>query len=112
MTPDVDDAQYARTVQRVIDDEIGRGEGANFVIRRDFHGRTEEHPARAVAGWMRRLLLTESNAYWTFALHTPGLCAVGATPGAACQPRRGGGHHEPDQWDSATRAARGRGRGG
>ncbi|HLR28654.1 MAG TPA: chorismate-binding protein [Ruania sp.] len=67
-------------MQRVIDDEIGRGEGANFVIRRDFHGRTEEHPARAVAGWMRRLLLTESNAYWTFALYTPGLCAVGATP--------------------------------
>src|SRR4051812_12294313 len=35
---DVDDDTYAGIVDRVIEDEIGRGEGANFVIRRTFRG--------------------------------------------------------------------------
>lgn len=77
---DVDDDTYAETVRRVIDEEIGRGEGANFVIRRDFGGHVEVPAARAVLGWMRALLEHEQGAYWTFAVHTPGVSAVGATP--------------------------------
>jgi phenazine biosynthesis protein phzE len=77
---DVSDDDYAATVRRVIDDEIGRGEGANFVIRREFTGSTDAAPATAVLGWLRALLEHESGAYWTFALHTPGLSAAGATP--------------------------------
>ena len=77
---DVSDAEYAATVRRVIDEEIGRGEGANFVIRREFTGSTDAPPATAVLGWLRALLEHESGAYWTFALHAPGLSAAGATP--------------------------------
>lgn len=77
---DVSDADYAAVVRRVIDDEIGRGEGANFVIRREFTGSTDAAPAAAVLGWLRQLLEHERGAYWTFALSTPGLAAVGATP--------------------------------
>ncbi|MGW9631042.1 anthranilate synthase family protein [Agromyces sp. NPDC055520] len=77
---DVSDAEYAGRVRRVIDEEIGRGEGANFVIRREFTGRIEASPAHAVLGWLRALLEHEAGAYWTFAVHTPGLSAVGATP--------------------------------
>lgn len=77
---DVSDAEYAERVRRVIDDEIGRGEGANFVIRREFTGRNEASAAPAVLGWLRALLEHEAGAYWTFAVHTPGLSAVGATP--------------------------------
>lgn len=77
---DVSDAEYAERVRRVIDEEIGRGEGANFVIRREFTGRIEASAAHAVLGWLRALLEHEAGAYWTFAVHTPGLSAVGATP--------------------------------
>ncbi|NEE49663.1 phenazine-specific anthranilate synthase component I, partial [Streptomyces sp. SID8455] len=35
---DVPDGEYAEIVRRVIRDEIGQGEGANFVIRRTFRG--------------------------------------------------------------------------
>ena len=77
---DVTDEEYAAIVRRVIDDEIGRGEGANFVIRREFTGSTDAAPATAVLGWLRALLEHESGAYWTFALCTPGLAAAGATP--------------------------------
>ncbi|WP_457962464.1 chorismate-binding protein [Arthrobacter sp. D1-29] len=74
------DADYAGIVRRVIDDEIGQGEGANFVIRRSFRGGIEASPASAVLAWMRALLLSEQGAYWTFAVHSPGHSLVGATP--------------------------------
>ncbi|MBT2516447.1 chorismate-binding protein [Streptomyces sp. ISL-90] len=77
---DVSDDDYATLVRRVIDEEIGRGEGANFVIRREFTGQSDAAPAVAVLGWLRALLEQEAGAYWTFAVHTPGLSAVGATP--------------------------------
>ncbi|MFF2271128.1 chorismate-binding protein [Agromyces sp. NPDC058136] len=80
LSVDIADADYAATVRRVIDEEIGHGEGANFVIRREFTGSTTAPAARAVLGWLRALLEHERGAYWTFAVHTPGLSAVGATP--------------------------------
>jgi phenazine biosynthesis protein phzE len=76
----VSDSAYAEIVTRVIEDEIGNGEGANFVIRRDVLARTEAHPARAALTWFRTLLADERGTYWTFAVHTPGHTLVGATP--------------------------------
>ncbi|WP_153395584.1 chorismate-binding protein [Ornithinicoccus halotolerans] len=76
----VSDEDYAAIVARVIEEEIGEGEGANFVIRRDVRARTETAPARAALSWLRRLLTDERGAYWTFAVHTPGHTLVGATP--------------------------------
>lgn len=76
----VSDDAYAATVERVIEDEIGNGEGANFVIRRDVLARTDAEPASAALTWLRTLLTDERGAYWTFAVHTPGHTLVGATP--------------------------------
>ncbi|MFB9642010.1 anthranilate synthase family protein [Agromyces lapidis] len=77
---DVADDDYAAIVRRVIAEEIGHGEGANFVIRREFTGTTTAPAAHAALGWLRALLEHERGAFWTFAVHTPGLSAVGATP--------------------------------
>ncbi|MDO9063175.1 MAG: chorismate-binding protein, partial [Microbacterium sp.] len=77
---DVSDADYAAIVQRVIDGEIGRGEGANFVIRRDYRATTSTPHDRLAPQLMRRLLERESGAHWTFAIVTPGLALVGASP--------------------------------
>ena len=76
----VSDEDYAQIVQRVIEDEIGNGEGANFVIRRDVLGHIDAAPADAALTWLRALLTDERGAYWTFAVHTPGHTMVGATP--------------------------------
>ncbi|GAA4867653.1 chorismate-binding protein [Serinicoccus chungangensis] len=76
----VEDADYARTVGRVIEEEIGEGEGANFVIRRDVLAHCEGDHAVAALTWLRSLLVDERGAYWTFAVHTPGHTLVGATP--------------------------------
>lgn len=86
---DIDDESYADIVRRVIADEIGRGEGANFVIRRDFTAEVDADPAVAALTWFRALLEHERGAYWTFAIVTDGHVAVGASPEAHVSAREG-----------------------
>ena len=75
-----DDDGYAAIVRRVLDEEIGRGEGANFVIRRAFTATVENHSLRTVLAVFRRLLARERGAYWTFLVHCGGRTLVGASP--------------------------------
>ena len=79
---DIPDDEYAEIVRTVIRDEIGRGEGANFVIRRDFTAGVHTDPHTAALTWFRALLEHERGAYWTFLVSTPGHIAVGASPEA------------------------------
>lgn len=69
---DVPDAEYAEIVRRVIRDEIGQGEGANFVIRRTFRGEIPGFGRADALALFRRLLAGERGAYWTFVVHTGG----------------------------------------
>ncbi|MEV4738724.1 anthranilate synthase family protein [Streptomyces sp. NPDC049555] len=77
---DVDDEAYAETVRRVVADEIGRGEGANFVIKRSFVTDITGYTPHSALSFFRRLLQGESGAYWTFVVHTGSRTFVGATP--------------------------------
>ena len=76
---DVNDDAYARQVKEILDEEIGTGEGSNFVLRRTFVGHCEDTTATAFAAF-RNLLVQERNAYWTFLIHTGDAILVGATP--------------------------------
>ncbi|MGH8956640.1 MAG: chorismate-binding protein [Microbacterium sp.] len=86
---DIADDDYAQIVETVIADEIGRGEGANFVIRRDFTAEIDVDDRTAALTWFRALLTHERGAYWTFAVVTPGHIAVGASPEAHVVARGG-----------------------
>ncbi|MFF3398318.1 anthranilate synthase family protein [Streptomyces sp. NPDC002659] len=77
---DVGDEEYAGIVRRVIEDEIGRGEGANFVIRRTYTGRIPGFGRADALALFRRLLDGERGAYWTFVVHTGERTLVGASP--------------------------------
>ncbi|MEU7016279.1 anthranilate synthase family protein [Streptomyces sp. NPDC046385] len=77
---DVEDETYAETVRRVIADEIGTGEGANFVIKRSFVTDITGYTPRSALSFFKRLLRGESGAYWTFVVHTGERTFVGATP--------------------------------
>ncbi|MFG2100913.1 anthranilate synthase family protein [Micromonospora echinaurantiaca] len=77
---DVDDDEYAAIVGRVLAEEIGRGEGANFVIHRTLRATVQGPPLRAALAALRRLLLGERGAYWTFLVYTGGRVLVGASP--------------------------------
>ena len=67
---DVSDEEYSRIVGRVLEEEIGRGEGANFVIRRTYEGRVPGFGRADALALFRRLLVGERGAYWTFVVDT------------------------------------------
>ena len=77
---DIGDDEYAAVVARVLADEIGRGEGANFVIHRTLHAQVQGAPLTAALAALRSLLLHERGAYWTFVVHTGARTLVGASP--------------------------------
>lgn len=77
---DVSDEEYESTVRRVVADEIGTGEGANFVVRRSYVAGIEGWTTGNALAWFRRLMLREANAYWTFVAYTGDRTLVGASP--------------------------------
>ncbi|MEU6573033.1 anthranilate synthase family protein [Streptomyces sp. NPDC046805] len=77
---DVGDEEYAGIVGRVLREEIGRGEGANFVIRRTYEGEVPGFGRADALSLFRRLLEGERGAYWTFVVHTGDRTLVGASP--------------------------------
>jgi len=77
---DVADEEYAEIVGRVLHEEIGRGEGANFVIRRTYEGEIPGFSRADALALFRRLLVGERGAYWTFVVHTRERTLVGASP--------------------------------
>ncbi|GAA3944029.1 anthranilate synthase family protein [Actinoplanes auranticolor] len=77
---DLSDEAYGEIVAEVLRDEIGRGEGANFVIHRVYTADVDGDPLAAARSAFRRLLTHEQGAYWTFLVHTGTRTLVGATP--------------------------------
>ncbi|MET7382441.1 anthranilate synthase family protein [Streptomyces sp. NPDC005526] len=77
---DVADEEYAGIVGRVLREEIGAGEGANFVIRRTYQGEIRGFSRADALALFRRLLEGERGAYWTFVVHTGERTLVGASP--------------------------------
>jgi phenazine biosynthesis protein phzE len=77
---DIPDEEYADIVTAVLRDEIGRGEGANFVIHRAYTATLADGPLPSALRALRRLLLGERGAYWTFLVHTGERTLVGASP--------------------------------
>jgi len=77
---DIDDETYAATVRAVLDDEIGHGVGANFVIKRSFTARIGGYGPHRGLALFNRLLAQESGAYWTFIVYTGATTLIGASP--------------------------------
>ncbi|MEU6774451.1 anthranilate synthase family protein [Streptomyces sp. NPDC046759] len=77
---DVGDEEYGEIVGRVLTEEIGRGEGANFVVRRTYEGEIPGFGRADALALFRRLLEGERGAYWTFVVHTGERTLVGASP--------------------------------
>lgn len=77
---DVDDADYAELVRRVVADEIGQGAGANFVLKRSFLATIADYSPAVALTVFRRLLRQESGAYWTYLVHTGTRTLIGASP--------------------------------
>jgi len=77
---DMEDEAYEEAVRRVIADEIGSGEGANFVLKRTYRARLHDYSLTTALAGFRRLAVQESGAYWTFLVHTGQRSFIGASP--------------------------------
>ncbi len=77
---DIDDETYAATVRKVLTQEIGQGEGSNFVMKRSFVADIADYSPLTALAIFRRLLRSELGTYWTFVVHTGSRTLVGATP--------------------------------
>ncbi len=71
---------YNRLVQQIIEHEIGRGEGANFVIMRDGTAQIQEFSLNKALSIYRNLLQNEQGAYWVFIFFDGSSFFIGATP--------------------------------
>ncbi|MFF3911442.1 anthranilate synthase family protein [Streptomyces sp. NPDC001848] len=77
---DVDDDAYQSVVRRVVDEAIGTGEGANFVVKRSFVADITDYGEHSALSFFARLVAQETGAYWTFLIHTGERTLVGASP--------------------------------
>ena len=74
------DDDYAQVVRRIIDDEIGQGEGANLVVGRHYRAQLSSWGHDEALTVLRRLLERERGAFWTFCIFTGDRYLVGASP--------------------------------
>jgi 2-amino-4-deoxychorismate synthase len=77
---DVADDRYGAMVDQIVADEIGAGNGSNFVIKRAFVADIGDFSRRTAVSLFCRLLEREQGAYWIFILHAAGRTLIGATP--------------------------------
>jgi phenazine biosynthesis protein phzE len=77
---DSSDDEYAEVVRRIIDDEIGNGEGANLVVGRHYRAELASWGAAEALTVVRRLLERERGAYWTYCFFTGDRYLIGASP--------------------------------
>jgi len=77
---ETDDDSYAKVVEAILRDEIGRGEGANLVIGRRWNAQLGDWGHAAALSVLRRLLERERGAYSTFCVFTGDRYLIGASP--------------------------------
>lgn len=77
---DMDDDHYAEIVRHIIADEIGTGEGANFVLKRSYLAAIDNFSPGSAVSYFSRLLKRERGTCWTFLIHTGSTTLVGASP--------------------------------
>ena len=77
---DTTDTDYAAMVKRIIEDEIGQGEGANLVVGRNYRAEISDWNHDRALTVFRRLLERERGAFWTFCIFTGDRYLIGASP--------------------------------
>ncbi len=77
---DISDEEYAANARKLIDEEIGGGEGSNFVLSRSLIAQIYNFSPTCALSIFGELLANETGAYWTFLIHIRGRTFIGASP--------------------------------
>jgi len=77
---DESEEDYRRAVQAIISDEIGEGQGANFVLPRTCRARLKDYSPAVALNLLRRLIQADYGTYWKYLFYDGGRAFVGSTP--------------------------------
>ncbi len=77
---DTTEREYANIIQKIIDNEIGNGEGANFVIPRNASGTIQNFSLPLALSIFHSLLRHDYGTYWKFLFYDKTRCFIGSTP--------------------------------
>lgn len=76
----LDDIQFGQRISQLIEHEIGQGAGSNFVLHRKLRTSLVDYHPEQLLSLFRRLLQTESSAYWCFLINTGDEAFIGVSP--------------------------------
>jgi len=82
LTYEYSDEDYEKIIKSVIENEIGNGEGANFVIPRKATGKIKDMSVKKVLSIYRNILINEPESYWNFVFYDGERFLIGASPEA------------------------------
>jgi len=71
---------YEKLIQQIVDDEIGNGEGANFVVPRTLTGRINDFSTTKALSIFKYLLENDYGTYWKFIFYNGTRFFIGSTP--------------------------------
>jgi 2-amino-4-deoxychorismate synthase len=77
---DTTEQHYAEIIRDVIHNEIGNGEGANFVIPRNAGGIIDNFSLGQALTIFKSLVLNDYGTYWKFLFYDKSVCFIGSTP--------------------------------
>lgn len=77
---DSSEKEYAEIIRNVVDEEIGNGEGANFVIPRNCTGRIRDFSVAKALAIFKSLLTNDFGTYWKFIFYDCSKFFIGSTP--------------------------------
>lgn len=77
---DTTEDEYGKIIRHIVEDEIGNGEGANFVIPRNAQGKIKDFNTKRAFTIFKSLLKTDYGTYWKFIFFNGERFFVGSTP--------------------------------
>jgi 2-amino-4-deoxychorismate synthase len=77
---DTTEEEYAEIIRDIIINEIGNGEGANFVIPRNARGIIDNFSLAQALTIFKTLLENDYGTYWKFLFYDGSTCFIGSTP--------------------------------
>jgi len=77
---DSTEEEYAGIIQKIVSDEIGEGEGANFVIPRNGSGSIADFSIATACSLFSALMREDYGTYWKFLFYDTSKFFIGSTP--------------------------------
>ncbi|SDO56863.1 anthranilate synthase family protein [Desulforhopalus singaporensis] len=77
---DTTEEEYGRIIKEIVENEIGNGEGANFVIPRNGRGKIADFSVRKALAIFKSLVENDYGTYWKFLFYDTHRTFIGSTP--------------------------------